>query len=70
MKNNSISLRLQKSGNQRKFIQDIFHLTYMHIASIIKVRLPVTTYFADLSSTYGSKGFILENMEGNSLPFV
>lgn len=56
--------------DMKNIIQDIFHLTYMNIASIIKVRLPITTYFADLSSTYGSRGFISENIEGNSLPFV
>lgn len=58
------------STDIKDIVQDIFHLTYMNIASVIKVRLPITTYFADLSSTYGSKGFMPESVEGNYLPFV
>lgn len=50
--------------------KDVYDLSYMHIGSINKARLPVTTYYADLSSTYGNRGLIPSEMDGEELHFI
>lgn len=51
-------------------VRDIYDLSYMHIGSINKCRLPVTTYYADLSSTYGNRGLMPMEMDGEELHFI
>lgn len=51
-------------------IKDVYKLTYMHIGSMKKCRLPITTYYADLSSTYGNRGLIPSDMDGEELHFI
>lgn len=51
-------------------ISDIYHLSFMHIGSVIKSRLPVTTHYADLSSTYYNRGWIPQRMDGKAIFFV
>lgn len=51
-------------------VRDVYNLSFMHIGSIIKCRLPITTHYADLSSTYGNRGLIPTNMDGDELHFI
>lgn len=51
-------------------VRDVYDLSYMHIGSINKCRLPVTTYYADLSSTYGNRGLMPTEMDGEELHFI
>ena len=59
-------------GNQpmEKIVEDVYKLSFMHIGSILKSRLPVTTHYADLSSIYGSRELMPNNMDGNALHFI
>ena len=59
-------------GNQHmeKIVEDVYKLSFMHIGSILKSRLPVTTHYADLSSIYGSRELMPNNMDGNALHFI
>ncbi|MCP3776640.1 Piwi domain-containing protein [Paenibacillus sp. MZ04-78.2] len=50
-------------------IQDIYHLSFMHIGSFLKCRLPITTYYADLSSTFFNRQWLPIDA-GESLHFV
>ncbi|OKP90282.1 hypothetical protein A3842_03690 [Paenibacillus sp. P3E] len=50
-------------------IQDIYHLSFMHIGSLLKCRLPITTYYADLSSTFFNRQWLPID-SGESLHFV
>lgn len=66
-------LRIRKFfGNQdiHSVVEDIFSLSYMHIGSILKSRLPVTTYYADLSSTFGNRSLLPANVDNNELHFI
>ena len=51
-------------------VEDIFNLSYMHIGSILKPRLPVTTYYADLSSTFANRSLLPANIDSNELHFI
>lgn len=51
-------------------VLDVYKLSFMHIGSILKARLPVTTYYADLSSTFGNRGLMPSNIDSNSLHFI
>lgn len=53
-----------------KVIEDIYNLTFMHIGATNKIRLPITTYYADLSSTYGNRELMPSNLDSNSLHFI
>lgn len=53
-----------------KIVEDAYKLTFMHIGSINKIRLPITTYYADLSSTYGNRELIPSNIDTNCLYFI
>lgn len=51
-------------------VKDIYKLSFMHVGSILKSRLPVTTHYADLSSTYGNREWMPSNIDSNSLHFI
>lgn len=51
-------------------VLDVYKLSFMHIGSVLKARLPVTTYYADLSSTFGNRELIPSNIDSNSLHFI
>lgn len=51
-------------------VEDVYKLSFMHIGSILKSRLPITTHYADLSSTYGNRELIPSNIDSNSLHFI
>lgn len=53
-----------------KIVDDAYKLTFMHIGAINKIRLPITTYYADLSSTYGNRELMPSNIDTNCLYFV
>lgn len=43
-----------------KIASDIWALSFMHVHSLLKTRLPVTTYYADLCSTFGVRDWTPE----------
>ncbi len=51
-------------------VEDVYALTFMHIGSILKNRLPITTHYADLNSTYSNRGLIAQNVEIKGLHFL
>lgn len=53
-----------------KVVEDVYKLTFMHLGAINKIRLPITTYYADLSSTYGNRDLIPSNIDTNCLYFI
>ena len=53
-----------------KVVEDAYKLTFMHVGAINKIRLPITTYYADLSSTYGNRDLIPSNIDTNCLYFI
>lgn len=53
-----------------KIVEDVYKLSFMHIGSMLKSRLPVTTHYADLSSTYGNRELIPSNIDSNALHFI
>lgn len=53
-----------------KIVEDAYKLTFMHVGAINKVRLPITTYYADLSSTYGNRDLIPSKIDTNCLYFI
>ena len=53
-----------------KVVEDAYKLTFMHVGAINKIRLPITTYYADLSSTYGNRELIPSNIDTNCLYFI
>lgn len=59
-------------GNQpmENIVEDVYKLSFMHIGSILKSRLPVTTHYADLSSIYGIRELMPNNMDNNTLHFI
>lgn len=66
-------LRIRKVFGEQDIetiVEDVFYLSYMHIGSILKSRLPVTTYYADLSSTFGNRSLIPANIDSNKLYFI
>ena len=66
-------LRIKKVyGNQsmNDIIEDIYKLSFMHIGSIMKSRLPITTHYADLSSIYSHRELMPKNVDGNILHFI
>lgn len=66
-------LRVKKIHGQQSMediVEDIYKLSFMHIGSILKPRLPVTTHYADLSSTYGNRELMPSNNDNNVLHFI
>lgn len=59
------------SLNFKQIIEDVYHLSFMHIHSTNKMRLPATIHYADLSATAYQRGEILpQSANKTSLPFV
>ncbi|OYD07430.1 Piwi domain-containing protein [Paludifilum halophilum] len=60
------------SGNlpMQQVVLDIFHLSYMHIGALNKTRLPVTTHYADKSSTRFNRGMLPSYGDGKALLFL
>ena len=66
-------LRIKKVyGEQsiKQIVEDVYKLSFMHVGSIIKCRLPVTTHYADLSSTYGNRQWMPANIDSKVLHFI
>lgn len=54
-----------------QIVKDVYHLSFMHIHAMNKMRLPATIHYADLSATAYQRGEILPQHKNNtSLPFV
>ena len=51
-------------------VEDVYKLSFMHIGSVLKARLPVTTHYADLSSTFGNRELMPSNIDSNCLHFI
>lgn len=62
--------RIHGEQSIETIVEDIYKLSFMHIGSILKSRLPVTTHYADLSSTYGNRELIPSNIDSNALYFI
>ncbi|CAH1209613.1 hypothetical protein PAECIP111893_03075 [Paenibacillus plantiphilus] len=62
---------VKKKGSlpMEAIIQDIYNLSFMHIGSLLKCRLPITTHYADLSSTFFNRQW-LPTDSGDTLHFV
>ena len=66
-------LRIKKVyGNQNMddIVKDIYKLSFMHIGSIMKSRLPITTHYADLSSIYSHRELMPKIVDNNILHFI
>ena len=66
-------LRIKKVyGNQNidDIVKDIYKLSFMHIGSIMKSRLPITTHYADLSSIYSHRELMPKSVDNNILHFI
>jgi hypothetical protein len=54
-----------------KIMSDIYMLSFMHIHSMLKTRLPISIHYADLSSTFYNRGLLHPRSQHEySLPFV
>jgi hypothetical protein len=54
-----------------EIVSDIYKLSFMHIHSMLKTRLPITIHYADLSSTFHNRGLIHpRSKHEEALPFV
>ena len=62
--------RVHGEQSMDKIVEDVYKLSFMHIGSILKSRLPVTTHYADLSSTYGNRELMPNNIDSNALHFI
>ena len=62
--------RVYGNQNMKDIVEDVYKLSFMHVGSIIKSRLPITTHYADLSSTCGNRELIPNNMDSNALHFI
>lgn len=52
-------------------VSDIYKLSFMHVHSMLKTRLPITTHYADLSSTFHNRGLVHPSSKHElALPFV
>jgi argonaute-like protein implicated in RNA metabolism and viral defense len=47
-----------------QIVEDIYHLSFMNIHTDRKVHLPVTTNYADKSSTFFSRGYLSSQKKG------
>ena len=54
----------------QNIIEDVYKLSFMHIGSIMKSRLPITTHYADLSSIYSHRDFMPKKIDTNILHFI
>src|SRR5699024_7751621 len=63
--------QLTDNLNIEEIVKDVYTLSFMHIHSLNKTRLPVTTYYADLSSTFHNKNYMkVGSKHESSLAFV
>ena len=62
--------RVHGEQTMDNIVEDVYKLSFMHIGSILKSRLPVTTHYADLSSTYGNRELMPNNIDSNALHFI
>lgn len=52
-------------------ISDVYALSFMHVHALNKTRLPATTHYADLSSTFYQRGMVAARTTNEThLPFV
>ena len=40
-------------------VSDIYKLSFMHVHSMLKTRLPITVHYVDLSSTFHNRGLMM-----------
>lgn len=54
-----------------QIISDVYALSFMHVHALNKTRLPATTHYADLSSTFYQRGMVAARTTNEThLPFV
>lgn len=54
-----------------QIMSDIYMLSFMHIHSMLKTRLPASIHYADLSSTFYNRGLLHpRSQHEHALPFV
>lgn len=54
-----------------QIIHDVYMLSFMHVHALNKTRLPITTHYADLSSTFYQRGMLVPRTTNETnLPFV
>jgi argonaute-like protein implicated in RNA metabolism and viral defense len=54
-----------------QIMSDIYMLSFMHIHSMLKTRLPISIHYADLSSTFYNRGLLHpRSQHDRALPFV
>lgn len=54
-----------------QIISDVYALSFMHVHALNKTRLPATTHYADLSSTFYQRGMVAARSTNEThLPFV
>ncbi|WP_244151220.1 hypothetical protein [Parageobacillus thermantarcticus] len=54
-----------------EIVSDIYKLSFMHIHSMLKTRLPITIHYADLSSTFHNRELIYpRSQHERALPFM
>lgn len=46
------------TNNFKEIVEDIYNLSFMTVHSTNKMRLPVTTGYADKCSTFSNKGYL------------
>ena len=66
-------LRIKKvygSLDMKNILSDVYKLTFMHVGALNKIRLPITTYYADLSATFGLRNLMPTEEETNLLHFI
>ena len=56
--------------DMKQVLNDVYKLTFMHIGALNKIRLPITTYYADLSATFGLKNLMPTEEETSLLHFI
>ena len=64
---------IQKTNTLRfdQIISDVYALSFMHVHALNKTRLPATTHYADLSSTFYQRGMVSPRTANEThLPFV
>lgn len=62
--------KIYGNENIHNIVSDVYKLSYMHVGSILKSRLPVTTHYADLSATYGNRELMPSNVDSRELHFI
>ncbi|CAH2716699.1 hypothetical protein BACCIP111895_03887 [Neobacillus rhizosphaerae] len=64
-------IQLTDTLSFEQIMSDIYKLSFMHIHSMQKTRLPISTHYADLSSTFYNRGLLHpRSQHEHALPFV